>query len=709
MTTEKPLYLDHTKPVNERVDDLVSRMTLEEKFSQMLHTAGPVERLGVPEYDWWSECLHGVARNGRATVFPQAIAMAATFDTAVMQRIGDAIASEGRAKYHAAVARGNRGRCQGLTFWTPNINIFRDARWGRGQETYGEDPFLTGEIGAAFVKGLQGDHPKYLKAAACAKHYAVHSGPEKLRHTFDAIASPKDLYETYLPAFKRLVEAGVEAVMGAYNRTNGEPCCGSKTLLVDILRGAWGFKGHVVSDCWAVRDIHENHKVVETPEEAAAMAVKNGCDLNCGCTYTALGQAVDKGLIAEADIDACVKNLMRTRFKLGMFDPAEENPYASIPESVIGCDEHRALAREACAKSVVLLKNSDSLLPISSEAKRIYVVGPNAASVDVLLGNYYGVSPRLTTILEGIVGHVPEGVCVEYRPGILLARDNVNPVDWSTGEAKSADVVIAVLGLTGYLEGEEGDAIESSEVGDRGEIGLPPNQKKWLRKLKDRGSKIVLVVTGGSPIAITEEHEWVDAVVYAWYPGEEGGNAIADVLFGNTAPSGRLPFTVPASMEQVPPFEDYSMKNRTYRYMTGEPLYPFGFGLSYTRFAYSDPNVSAGNVTAGEPVEVSCTVANTGERDGEEVVQLYLSDLEASTQVPKHRLVGFRRIALKAGESRNVSFTLRADNMNMIDDRGEAVLEPGTFRLAIGGASPGERSRALGAAEPAVVEFEVQT
>jgi beta-glucosidase len=703
-------FRDPSRSIAERVQDLLSRLTLQEKISQTCNACPAIPRLGIPAYDYWSEALHGVARNGRATVFPQAIGMAATWDSALVQRIATAISDEGRAKYHEALRR-NGGNLiyQGLTFWSPNVNIFRDPRWGRGQETWGEDPFLTGEMGSAFVRGIQGEDPKYLKAAACAKHYAVHSGPEKERHTFDARVGRRDLYATYLPAFKKLVtEAKVEAVMGAYNRTNGEPCCASPTLLGDILRGEWGFQGHVVSDCGAIADIHQHHHITADAAESAALSVKAGCDNSCICTFEHLGEAVERGLITEAEIDRSLGRTLVTRFKLGMFDPAEQVPYASIPLSVVACEEHRRLAYEAAVKSTVLLKNADGILPIGKTVRSILVVGPNATSSEVLLGNYYGLSDSLVTLLEGIANRAPEGVKIEYRPGCQLIEANRTPGDWSIYEAAASDLVIACMGLSPLIEGEEGDAILSAENGDRADIGLPAPQVDYLKKLIEVGAKVVLVLAGGSPIVLGELADLVQAVVYVWYPGQEGGNAVADVLFGNSMPSGKLPLTFPRSIEQLPPFEDYRMTGRTYRYATSEALYPFGFGLSYTRFAYSGMTVSSDRVQAGQALEASVTVTNTGPAAGEEVVQVYLSDLAASVEVPLRSLVAFRRIALAPGQSQEVRFTITPQMMMLIDDAGEPVLEPGHFRLTIGGCSPGVRGAALGAPEPVSEGFEMR-
>jgi len=705
---ETCLYLDPSRPTPERVHDLIARMTLEEKISQMLNEARAIPRLGIPAYNWWSEALHGVVGNGRATVFPQAIGLAAMWDPDLVRRVASAIGDEGRAKHHAAMRRnGSTDHLQGLTFWSPNVNIFRDPRWGRGQETYGEDPYLTGEIGAAFVRGLQGDHLKYLKAAACAKHFAVHSGPEADRHHFDARVSPRDLHDTYLPAFKKLVtEAKVESVMGAYNRVNGEPCCASPHLLVDILCGRWKFEGHVVSDCWALTDIHAHHKYTADRAETAALALKRGCDLSCGCTYDHLGEAIERGLITEADIDRALTHTLTTRFKLGMFDPPEQVPYTSIPTSVINSPAHRHLAYKAAIRSIVLLKNQDNLLPIQAgSVRRIFITGPNAANVDVLMGNYNGLSDSFTTLLEGIVGCAPEGVRVTYRVGCQLDRPNVNPIDWASSEAGVADVVVACMGLAPLLEGEEGESILSPNKGDRLDIGLPAAQTEYLKKLAAYGGKIVLVLCGGGPIALGEVEDLVQAVVFIWYPGQEGGKALAEVLFGDVSPSGKLPITFPKSVDQLPPFEEYAMAGRTYRYMTAEPLYPFGFGLSYTRFAYSDLNLAQDTPAAGESLALHLTLANVGAMDADEVAQAYLSDLEASVPVPLHKLIGFQRVHLRSGESKTIEFTITPEMMALVNENGEPQLEPGQFRVTVGGCSPSARGVALGASEPVSAVF----
>lgn len=705
-----PSYLDPTLPMTERIQDLLSRMTLQEKISQMRNAASAIPRLGIPAYDFWSEGLHGVARNGRATVFPQAIGMAATWDPDLVHKIGDAISDEARAKHHEAMRKyGQSLIYQGLTFWSPNVNIFRDPRWGRGQETWGEDPFLTGEMGAAFVRGMQGDDPKYMKTAACAKHYAVHSGPEKDRHTFNAIVTRRDLYATYLPAFKKLVqEARVEAVMGAYNRTLDEPCNASKLLLDDILRGEWGFDGHVVSDCGALSDIHHTHHYTQNGAESAALALHRGCDIGCDCVYyDHMQEALDQGLVTEADIDRALSRTLATRFKLGMFDPAEMVPYASIPMSVVGCERHRQLAYEAAVKSVVLLKNRNNILPISDNVRTLAVVGPNAGNVDVLLGNYNGMNDSLTTLIEGITSRAPEGIKIEYRQGCTLTAAGNNPVDWSVHGAASSDLTIACMGISPLLEGEEGDASLSDENGDRRDITLPAVQVEYVKKMVIAGAKVVLVLTAGSPIALGELADMVEAIVYVWYPGQEGGKAVADVLFGNVAPSGKLPLTFPKSIDQLPPFEDYNMAGHTYRYAKWEPLFPFGFGLSYTQFAYSNLALAKKDIHAGDSLSVTVNVTNTGQVDADEVVQVYLTDLETSVEAPITNLVAFQRVSLAAGECKEIDFTITPEMMMLFDDDGKQILEPGAFRLSIGGCSPSQRGAALGASEPAGVTFTV--
>jgi beta-glucosidase len=829
-----PAYEDPSLPIEKRVDDLVSRMTLEEKVSQMMNAAPAIPRLGIPEYDWWNEALHGVAFSGVATVFPQAIGLGATFDQPLVNRVASVISEEARAKYHEAQRQGNRRRFYGLTFWSPNINIFRDPRWGRGQETYGEDPYLTGRLGVAFVKGLQGDDPKYLKVVATPKHYAVHSGPEPERHRFDAAASERDLRETYLPAFHATItEAHATSIMCAYNRTNGEPCCANKHLLVDILRGEWGFDGYVVSDCGAIDDIYRRHQFVKTAEEASALAVKRGTDIECGDSYRALIGAVKQGLVAEQEIDRAVKRLYEARFRLGMFDPPKMVPYAKIPFSANDSPQHRQLALEAARESIVLLKNENHTLPLRKDLKSIAVIGPNADEVPVLLGNYNGQPSRATTPFAGIrqrvepqtkvlhalgatltdVSVIPvppsalrrpsgerglkveffgnrnlEGAAIATRideevnfdwgmlspaPGVpaddfsarwtgklvaavsgryqfgAIADDGVRiyldgkliAEDWTehaptsvTSEvtleagksydlkmeyyeakigavaklawqppatitesprteavriAKQADAVVMVLGLSSQLEGEEMRVREPGFLGgDRTDIGLPARQQKLLEAVAATGKPIVLILLNGSALAVNWASEHVPAIVEAWYPGEEGGTAIADVLFGDYNPSGRLPVTFYKSVDQLPPFEDYTMRGRTYRYFKGDPLYPFGFGLSYTKFRYDNLKFGADQISPGQGLTITAEVTNVGERAGDEVLQLYVTDVAATVPVPIRALAGFKRVHLNPGEKQRVSFNLAPEQMTVVSDDGKQFIEPGEFEISVGGRQP---------------------
>jgi beta-glucosidase len=694
---QKAIYLDQSKPTDVRVADFISKMTLTEKVQQMAHNSPAINRLNLPAYNWWSEALHGVARSGNATVFPQAIGLAATFDEDLAFRTADAVSDEARAIYQAAIKKDHRFRYGGLTFWTPNVNIFRDPRWGRGQETYGEDPFLTGRMGLNFVKGLQGNDPKYLKVAACAKHFAVHSGPERLRHEFNAVVSKKDLYETYLPAFKTLVDGGVESVMCAYNRTNNEPCCGSKELLVDILRNNWGFKGHVVSDCWAIADIDKGHKFTATPAESAALSLKKGVNLNCGDEYYPyLIDAVKQRLVTEKEIDASLAILLRTRFKLGMFDDEGKNPYASISPEVINSAKNRKIALEAAQKSIVMLKNN-GVLPLKHDIGYLFITGPNATSVDALMGNYYGVNQNMVTIQEGIAGHLAPGSLLQYKQGFLPDRENVNPIDWTSGDAKQADAIVVVMGLTGNLEGEEGESIASADFGDRLTYDLPKNQVEFLKKLrKDNTKPIVVVLTAGSPVNMSEISELADAVLWAWYPGEEGGNAVADIIFGKVSPSGRLPITFPKSLDQLPAYDNYDMKGRTYRYMEQEPFYPFGYGLSYTKFICSNLKFSTLKATKSQSVQAEILIKNEGRMEGDEVVQLYLTREKGAAATPLFSLKGFQRVHLKAGESKKVIFNLTPAMLSVVDEQGNDKPESGKVKVFIGGSLPVQRSLELG-------------
>lgn len=701
-------YQDPAQPLEARIDDLLARMTPLEKMRQLHYQSPAIEHLGVPAYNWWNECLHGVARNGKATVFPQAINLAATFDADLVKTVFRTIAHEARAKYAQSVLANQRGQYRGLTFWTPNINIFRDPRWGRGQETYGEDPFLMSRMGLAVVNGLQGDDPEKLLTAACAKHFAVHSGPEELRHEFDARPTEQDFRETYLPAFQALVEAGVETVMGAYNRVYGEPACGSELLLEKILRQEWGFEGHVVSDCWALRDFHTHHKVTKTSAESAAMALKNGCDLNCGCVYEELPAAYQEGMITDEDLDRSLRRLLRTRFRLGMFDETPESLKAMAACTQVAGAENSEMALHAARKSIVLLKNSPGLLPLSTESKNYYVCGTFATSLDVLLGNYYGMNDRLTTILEGITGQVDQGTNIEYAPAFLPDRAKPNKVEWGIGPARDRDAVIAVVGLDPFMEGEEGDAILSDYAGDRRSVELTATQREYLEKLvTDGNSPIVLVVCGGSAVSLGDLVDKVDAVLWVGYPGQAGGVAVGDVLFGKENPAGRLPFTVPAGDAQLPEYADYSMEGRTYRFLKDAPEFPFGFGLSYSTFAYEGLTLAQERVTAGEDLSLHVTVRNTSEVDGEEVVQVYLRDLESSVRTPVCQLVDFARVTVPAGGSETLSLRVPAQWMRVTHGDGTQLFEAGAFEVLVGGASPGARSTALGAAPMCVAAFEL--
>jgi len=695
--------------INHKIADLISKMTLEEKVKQMVHHAPAIERLNIPAYNWWNEALHGIARSGNATVFPQAIGLAATFDEELAYRTADAISEEARAIYNAAIKNDHHLKYAGLTFWTPNVNIFRDPRWGRGQETYGEDPFLTSRMGLNFVKGLQGNNPDFLKIAACAKHFAVHSGPEKLRHVFDAEVSKKDLFETYLPAFKTLVDGGVESVMCAYNRTNTEPCCGSKELLVDILRNSWGFKGHVVSDCWALADIDKGHQYTKNPVESVALSLKKGVNLNCGDEYYPyLIDAVKQGLVTEDEINQSLTILLRTRFKLGMFDTGIPNPYDTISTSSINSSPHRKIALESAQKSIVLLKNN-GVLPLKSNIGYLFLTGPNATSIDALLGNYYGINQNMITVQEGIAGHLDPGSLLQYKQGFLPDRANVNPFDWTTGDAKEADAVVVVMGLSGNFEGEEGESIASPDFGDRLNYDLPQSQIEFLKKLRKGNSKpIIVIVTAGSPVNMTAISQLADAVLFAWYPGEEGGNAIADILFGKVSPSGRLPITFPKSLDQLPAYENYSMEGRTYRYMQEEPFYPFGYGLSYTKFNYEDLQLSDQLIKKGESVKASFLLKNKGRVTADEVVQLYIKRESDSIATPLFSLKGFKRVNVKAGETVTLSFTITPEMMSIVNNEGKNLLESGKVTLFIGGALPVQRSLDLGMSKGLSAEFEVK-
>ncbi len=839
LSAQGPAYLNTDLSVSDRVDDLVGRMTLEEKEAQLLYTAPDIPRLGVPAYNWWGEALHGVARAGYATVFPQSITIANSWDEELTLDVANAISDEARAKYHEFIRRGDRNIYHGLTFWSPNINLLRDPRWGRGQETYGEDPYLTGRMGLRFVQGMQGSDPKYLKTVATAKHYAVHSGPEPLRHKFNAMVSERDLRETYLPAFRTLVkEGGVYSVMGAYNQFRGHPACANDELY-GILRNEWGFKGYIVSDCWAISDFYTFQGYAKDAAEAAAQAVKAGTDLECGEDYQHLAEAVSRGLLTETDIDKAIKRVMTARFRLGMFDPDTIVEYARIPYSANCSDYNRSLARQAARESVVLLKNENNTLPLKGDIKTVAVIGPNADNWEALVGNYNGIPKDPVTVLEGIKAKAASCVDVIYAEGSDLAPgvhnlfpvpscylqtpdgqqgalgkyydnremkgnplftridDNINfywendspfylmpadnfgihwvtdmvppvsgtyylgtwassayelwlngemimsfrgehhgfhkelPVEMKAGEkyridlyyrnysgdadvkllwatpresmlkeaaatASKADIIILALGLSQRLEGEEmGIKIDGFEGGDRTSLSLPAIQEELLAAMINTGKPVIVVLMNGGPVASLQAQDKAAAVLLTGYPGVEGGSAIADVIFGDYNPAGRLPVTYYSSVDQLPPFEDYDMENRTYRYFKGTPLYPFGYGLSYTTFSYSDLKLPD-KAIAGTDVAVSVRVTNTGDTAGDEVVQLYITDEKASTPRPLRQLEGFKRIHLNAGESKTAEFTLKAEQFSLINRNEVRVIEPGWFSVAVGGKQPGF----TGAADP---------
>ncbi len=714
---DHPLYLDPSQPLDLRLDDLLSRLTLEEKVSQTLFAAPAIERLGIPPYNWWNECLHGVARAGVATVFPQAIGLAAAWDVELISQVATVISDEARAKYHEALRHGLHAQYYGLTYWSPNINIFRDPRWGRGQETYGEDPYLTSRLGVAFVKGLQGDDPDYLKLVATPKHFAVHSGPEMDRHQFDAQVDLHDLWETYLPAFEACVKEGQAAsIMGAYNRTNGEACCASPTLLEDILRSEWEFPGFVVSDCGAIDDIYRTHHLAASAAEAAAAAVQAGCDLNCGFTYTALTDAVRSGLIDEQTITRSVRRLFQARFRLGMFDPPEKVTYAQIPPDVIDSPAHRQLALQAARESIVLLKNQGDLLPLKRQIKTLAVIGPNADNPQVLLGNYFGTPSRSVTFLEGIRTIVGRQMTLLSSPGCLLVEDgstsSLSLVQEALELARQAEAVVFVGGLSQLLEGEEGQEEGAGagrrSKGDRTDLNLPGVQQKLLEAISATGVPVVLVLVNGSALSIGWAREHIPAILEAWYPGEEGGTALAEVLFGEYNPGGRLPVTFYASVHDLPPFDDYCVEGRTYRYFHGEPLFPFGYGLSYTHFEYQDLQLSRKRLSTGEPLTVSVTVRNSGDRSGDEVVQLYLENLTAPPPTPIRQLAGFDRIHLEPGEARTVQFMVSPSQMARVNSQGERELTPTEFEISVGGRQPTPEDRLSNRPEVLFARFKLR-
>jgi len=683
------IHTNHDADFEAAAKKLVSRMTRREKIRQMMHSAPAIKRLNIPAYNWWNEALHGVARAGTATVFPQAIALAAIFDEEFMHKIADVISTEGRAKYNKTMQeKGKTKIYEGLTFWSPNINIFRDPRWGRGHETYGEDPYLTARLGVAFIRGIQGNHPKYLKATACAKHYAVHSGPENQRHHFNAIVSHQDLFDTYLPAFEACVkEAKVEGVMGAYNRVNGEPACAHSVLMREILFEKWGFKGYFVSDCWAIKDFHAGHKVTRHVWESAGLAVRMGCHLNCGPCYHFLSIAQLKNLITQEEIDSAVLRLIKTRMKLGNIVTDNDCPFDDIPYEKNNSAEHRELSQTAAEKSMALLKNN-GILPLNKETVgTIAVIGPNADNIDALNANYNGTDSEYFTVLAGLHEYLGANRVI-YEKGCELSSGVFGEAEKIRVRlaAEKADLVILCPGLDPAIEGEEGDAI-----GDKTGLGLPHPQPELIEYVLSLGKPAVVVNQSGSAVDVALADEKASAILQAWYSGARGGRAVARLLFGEVSPSGRLPITFYRSDSDLPDIRDYSMKNRTYRYFNGDPLYPFGYGLSYTKFEYGDLAIT----NSGDSVNVTVTVKNIGHYDSDEVVQCYVKLKEEGVELPKHSLKGFKRIHLKIGEKYNVTFTLPPSAMEYVDEEGNRQSAKGDVTVLVGGSQPDERSAVL--------------
>lgn len=691
-----------------RAEALVEQMSVEEMVSQLRYDAPAIERLGIPAYNWWNEALHGVARAGTATVFPQAIGLAAAWDTGLMRRIGEAIAEEGRAKYNESVKHGDRDIYKGLTFWAPNVNIFRDPRWGRGHETYGEDPVLTAELAVPFIQGMQGDG-SYRKAAACAKHFAVHSGPESLRHSFDAQVGKKDLYETYLPAFEACVKrADVEAVMGAYNRTNGEPCCANRQLMDEILRGEWGFEGHYVSDCWAIRDFHEHHMVTHNGVESSAMALNAGCDLNCGCSYLCLLEAYRKHLVKKERIKEAAVRLFTTRYLLGLFDHTE---YDEIPYTRVECPEHLALSRQAAEESIVLLKN-DGILPLKKEELRtIGVIGPNADSRRALIGNYHGTASRYITMLEGIQDYVGDDVRILYSEGCHLFRSKTEHLAVENDRlaeakavAENSDVVILCLGLDETLEGEEGDTGNSDASGDKEDLSLPESQQELLKAVLDTKTPVIVCILSGSAMDLSEADERADAVLQIWYPGTQGGRAAAEILFGDVSPSGKLPVTFYRSLEHLPEFTDYSMKGRTYRYLEEAPLYPFGYGLTYGNVTVTEAR--ADRMEGGEEaLELDVLVKNDSSVATKDVLSVYVKLYGTKLAPPNFSLAAFEKISLQAWEERTCHLIVPAKAFQVVNEEGQYVKAADFAELFIGMNAPDERSVELTGRKPAVIKI----
>lgn len=684
-----------------RATELVEQMSVEELASQLRFDADEIPHLDIPEYNWWNEGLHGVARAGTATVFPQAIGLGATFDEELLERVGVAVSTEARAKYNENEKHEDRDIYKGITLWSPNVNLFRDPRWGRGHETYGEDPTLIAILGVAFIKGLQGEG-EYLRTAACAKHFAVHSGPEEKRHYFDAKVSMKELWETYLPQFEACVREGkVEAVMGAYNRTNGEPCCAHSYLMVEVLRKQWGFQGHYVSDCWAIRDFHEHHKVTDRPEESVRLALEMGCDVNCGCTYQKILNAYEEGLISKELLQKSAIRLFTTRFLLGMFDETE---YDHIPYEVVECREHIELSIEAACKSVVLLKN-DGILPLNKKKlKTIGVIGPNANSREALIGNYHGTASRYVTVLEGIQDYVGDDVRVLYSEGCHLFLDQVEKlareddrISEAMTVAEHSDLVILCLGLDESLEGEEGDTGNAYASGDKQGLMLPPSQQRLLETVAEMGVPFIVCMMAGSAMDLNLADDRANAVLQTWYPGARGGKAVADILFGEISPSGKLPITIYRNLQGMPDFDDYSMKNRTYRFVEKAPLYPFGYGLNYADTLVMRAELTEDVVyaqTEEQSVGVEVTVANHGDVFTEDVLQVYVQ-VEDINEVPNPKLVVFKRVELAPGEEKMVTLEIPMRAFTVVDEEGKFVHTGRGADIYVGFGQPDERTKEL--------------
>ncbi|MBK5261197.1 MAG: glycoside hydrolase family 3 C-terminal domain-containing protein [Peptostreptococcaceae bacterium] len=701
MNKEERKYNKNVAVYRDKARKIVEQMTLEEKVSQTLHKAPAIPRLGIKSYNWWNEALHGVARSGVATVFPQVIGMAASFDKEMIKKVGDVVATEGRGKFNIQQEYGDTDIYKGLTFWAPNVNIFRDPRWGRGHETYGEDPCLTSALAVNFIEAMQGDG-EYMKVAACAKHFAVHSGPEDIRHSFNAEVSKQDLFETYLPAFEACVkDAHVEILMGAYNRTNGEPCCGSKTLLTDLLRNEWGFEGHVTSDCWAIKDFYATHNVVKGPVEAVALAMNNGCDLNCGSIYLCLTEAVKSGFVDEKRLDEAVENLFVTRLKLGILQQDNECEFDAIGYEQVDSPEHMLFNREVSRKTIVLLKNQNNILPLDkNEITSIGVIGPNADNRKALVGNYEGTASAYVTILEGIKSAVSSETRVYYSKGCALfgnkesglAEDN-DRLSEVKAVCSYSDVIIACMGLDPSLEGEEGDEGNEFASGDKPNIKFPGIQPEIMQVMKESGKPIILVVLSGSALALDWASENYEAILQGWYPGTQGGNALADILFGKNSPEGKLPVTFYSEHNTLPPFTDYSMKMRTYRYMREKPVYPFGYGLSYSHFELDSVVLNSKKISAEKKVMIKARLKNLGPMDAAETVQIYISCHKEGA--PRYALKAFQKVYLKKGAAQDVSFTLTAKDFAFYDEEATLKLYKGVYSLYIGTQQPDERSKEL--------------